>query len=634
MRLLALFITLTFSLTGLSSAPDYTGKDTIENLCRKVDCHEQLIEYYKKYYFHQAFHKALYISYYKSGNKYINDYFGYSYREANTTIAKNEALSMCKKHGENCKLLLLNNNIHDKGLFKLLSGYSSSYSSSSNKTIPDNAYASNSDPNGWKCKHPYEKKGNGCIKRYKPDYSLYTRDGWKCQSGYTKNGNYCVKVPKNAYASGSGWKCKSGYKRVGASCEEELQTIYIDGDKYVGELKDDKPHGQGTYTYNDSGEWAGYKYVGEFKNGLRNGRGIFTYPNGEKYVGQFEDDYSSGQGTYYYSNGDKYIGGHKKGLSHGQGTYYYSNGDKYIGGYKNDKFHGQGTYTFGPNSEWAGDKYIGEFKDDNFHGQGTYIYSDGTKQEGVWVDGEFSYANKSSSSTTTSQDLEKVMPASSGSGFAVTSDGYVVTNYHVIQGCSSVEIYIRGRVIPSYIVGVDPQNDLAIIKGDFKPLYYYPLKRDNPKLLMDVFVAGFPFGFDISTPVKVTKGIVSSLSGVGNNYSNIQIDAAVQPGSSGGPILDDKGNVVAVTVAKLDVEKIIEEYGVIPEDTNFGIKSNVVVNFLESNSVKLPSPNIKKISNSELGEMITDGTYYLSCLMTQSQINKMREKKVMFNNID
>ena len=151
---------------------------------------------------------------------------------------------------------------------------------------------------------------------------------------------------------------------------------------------------------------------------------------------------------------------------------------------------------------------------------------------------------------------------------------------------------------------------------------------------MDIFVAGFPFGFDISTPVKVTRGIVSSLSGVGNNYSNIQIDAAVQPGSSGGPIVDDKGNVVGVTVAKLDVEKIIEEYGVIPEDTNFGIKSNVVVNFLESNRIKLTSPNIKKVSDSELGEMITDGTYYLSCLMTQSQINKMKEKKVMFSNID
>ena len=226
------------------------------------------------------------------------------------------------------------------------------------------------------------------------------------------------------------------------------------------------------------------------------------------------------------------------------------------------------------------------------------------------------------------------MPASSGSGFAVTPDGYVVTNYHVIQGCSSVEIYTRGKVIPSYIVGVDPQNDLAILKGGFKPLYYYPLKRDNPQLLMDVFVAGFPFGFDISTPVKVTKGIVSSLSGVGNNYSNIQIDAAVQPGSSGGPILDDKGNVAAVTVAKLDLEIIMEEYGVVPEDTNFGIKSNVVVNFLESNGIKLPNPNIKKVSASRLGEMITDGTYYLSCLMTQSQINKMREKKVMFSNID
>ena len=150
---------------------------------------------------------------------------------------------------------------------------------------------------------------------------------------------------------------------------------------------------------------------------------------------------------------------------------------------------------------------------------------------------------------------------------------------------------------------------------------------------MEIYAAGFPFGYDISTPVKVTRGIISSLSGAGNNYSNIQTDATIQPGNSGGPIVDNKGNVVAVAVATLDLEEVFEAYGVVPEGTHFGIKSNVVINFLESNNVSLIEPNNKPLSGEALGRMITDGTYYISCLMTMAQINEMRERKALFSNL-
>ena len=138
------------------------------------------------------------------------------------------------------------------------------------------------------------------------------------------------------------------------------------------------------------------------------------------------------------------------------------------------------------------------------------------------------------------------------------------------------------------MVTYDPQNDLALLKGDFRPSTVFPLSNTRPELLQDIYVAGFPFGDMFSTSVKVTKGIVSSLTGLGNNFSNFQIDAALQSGNSGGPILDDLGNVVGVAVAKLDAKYMFEELGIIPEDTNFGIKSNVVRSILESNDVEIP----------------------------------------------
>ena len=149
----------------------------------------------------------------------------------------------------------------------------------------------------------------------------------------------------------------------------------------------------------------------------------------------------------------------------------------------------------------------------------------------------------------------------------------------------------------------------------------------------DVFVAGFPFGKSLSSSVKITKGIISSLTGLGDNFSNIQIDAAIQPGNSGGPIFDEKGNVVAVAVAKLDLKKVIEHFGTIAENTNFGIKANIVSNLLASNNITPGAPNTKTVSKSKLGKTVSNATYYLSCWMTMAQIQKMQSQKVIFSDL-
>jgi len=401
--------------------------------------------------------------------------------------------------------------------------------------------------------------------------------------------------------------------------------------------------------------WGTYEYTGEIINGKYGGKGTLTFLSGEKYQGEFMNDQKNGKGTLILASGEKYIGE-----------------------WKDDKRNGQGT------NWWTdGSKYIGEWKDDKYHGQGANYLIDGKtiNQQGAWKEGVFQYKipanasihhtswkcnsgyNKTGNSCSKKIDIppnayasgsswkcnsgftksnnnciqnpvdNQVYSAASGSGFAVTSDGYVITNYHVIKGCTDVYIHDKGEPILSTIVTFDPNNDIALLKGNFKPKSFYPLSRESTKLLTEVYVAGHPFGRDISTAVKVTRGIVSSLTGVANNFSNLQIDASLQPGNSGGPIMNDKGNVIGVAVAKLDLDTIVEDYGVVPENVNFGIKSNVVINIMESENIKLPKPNINAMPMSELSEMITDGTYYLSCWMTMAQINKMRETKVIFKSL-
>ena len=277
--------------------------------------------------------------------------------------------------------------------------------------------------------------------------------------------------------------------------------------------------------------------------------------------------------------------------------------------WRDDKKNGQGINI------WAdGEKYVGEWRNDKRNGQGIFTFADGSIDEGIWENGNFLYAKEIERKPIPDQnsivardniDRNKVISAASGSGFAVSSKGHVITNNHVIDGCQTVKIHHKGQAIPAIIVTYDPYNDIALLKGDFRPSAVFSLSNEEPELLQDIYVAGFPFGKTISSSVKVTKGIISSLSGIGNNYSNIQIDAAIQPGNSGGPIMDERGNVVGVAVAKLDIKNVLKDFGVIPENTNFGIKTNVVKSLLDSNNVNTPVPNKGKISKSKLGKMIS-----------------------------
>jgi hypothetical protein len=101
---------------------------------------------------------------------------------------------------------------------------------------------------------------------------------------------------------------------------------FENGNQYVGEYKDGKRNGQGTYTYSPKSEWAGEQYVGEYKDGKRNGQGKYTYASGDQYVGEYKDGKRNGQGNYTYASGNNYIGGWKDNRKDGQGTYTYADG--------------------------------------------------------------------------------------------------------------------------------------------------------------------------------------------------------------------------------------------------------------------------------------------------------------------
>lgn len=220
--------------------------------------------------------------------------------------------------------------------------------------------------------------------------------------------------------------------------------------------------------------------------------------------------------------------------------------------------------------------------------------------------------------------------AGSGTGFFITNAGHIVSNNHVIDQCNIVNAYYKGDAKPLKILAIDRKNDLAILKAELRPDDTFPIAREDAILLEEIYVAGYPFGKSISGSVKVTKGVVSSLSGLGNNYSNLQIDASLQPGNSGGPIVNKKGNVVGVAVAKLDYKKVIEAFNTIPENTNFGVKSSTLNQFLNANKVRSSSPKGSEMSIRDIGEKIEKATVYLDCWMTADKIQELKSKRVFF----
>lgn len=210
----------------------------------------------------------------------------------------------------------------------------------------------------------------------------------------------------------------------------------------------------------------------------------------------------------------------------------------------------------------------------------------------------------------------EVVPAASGSGFYITSSGYILTNQHVIDGCRKVTLNNNGKEFIGHIIASDSKNDLAILKSNVRPNRFYKLSPNDPKLLQDVIIAGYPLGKRVSSAIKTSKGSVTSLAGFGDNYSNFQTDAALNQGNSGGPIIDESGNVVGVAVANFGKQIGVESF-------NFGIKSSTVKTFISSNDINFTQGSKTKLNNNALTSLINDATIYLECWLTVADIKRI-----------
>ena len=214
--------------------------------------------------------------------------------------------------------------------------------------------------------------------------------------------------------------------------------------------------------------------------------------------------------------------------------------------------------------------------------------------------------SKTSKESNTKEPV-KLPIVSTGTGFYIQKNT-LVTNNHVINECD----YVTNKDgINLLVETTDLVNDIAVLTGPDN-LINLSLSS-NPSLGQTVYAGGFPYN-NILNNFNFTSGNVSSLFGPGSNVSEFQFSAPIQPGSSGGAILNEKGGVVGIAVSVASI-KFMENTQSIPQNINFGIKVEVLKDILKENKISFENGNSFwfKSDQEDIAELSKDSSIVINC---------------------
>jgi serine protease Do len=204
-----------------------------------------------------------------------------------------------------------------------------------------------------------------------------------------------------------------------------------------------------------------------------------------------------------------------------------------------------------------------------------------------------------------------------GTGFLVAPDR-VLTNQHVVDGCNRILLRAPdgrwlGAVPPAR---VDAQLDLALLAVPGLPGPVLSFRQGPPVRRGDGVVAyGFPLAGLLSSDPKLTRGEVNGLAGIGDNPTQYQISAEVQPGNSGGPLLDMQSHVLGVVVSKLNAQRVAQRTGDIAQNVNFAVKGEAASVFLRRAGIepRFAQSGGPERSAADVGEIAHRSTLFIRC---------------------
>jgi S1-C subfamily serine protease len=201
---------------------------------------------------------------------------------------------------------------------------------------------------------------------------------------------------------------------------------------------------------------------------------------------------------------------------------------------------------------------------------------------------------KADPESTTSSNVEKQKPekagSSTGTGIIVNETGLILTNNHVAEDCKTIKFSRETELTQeASLLRADRTNDLALLKPvrTFQARNFAKFRTSPPvKAGEEVAVYGFPLAGMLSVSGNVVSGNISSLAGIGDDVRFYQTSAPVQPGNSGGPLLDYAGTVIGIVTARIDDFLVAGATGSFPQNVNFAVKAQIATSFMDTHGVE------------------------------------------------
>jgi S1-C subfamily serine protease len=202
-----------------------------------------------------------------------------------------------------------------------------------------------------------------------------------------------------------------------------------------------------------------------------------------------------------------------------------------------------------------------------------------------------------------------------GTAFVIDPDGYLLTAYHVVDEASYISVSCPGVGSRHAIVDAKaPLVDLAVLRVDGPHLNdYLSIASRQATLGEKVFTVGYPVPGILGADPKYTDGTISSLSGPGGDASFFQINVSVQPGNSGGALLDERGDVLGVVVAAASPAAFLKQTGTLPQNVNWAVKAAFVAPLLKTSQPVRSTVEKKALSSAEV---VIAKVAAASCLVT------------------
>ncbi len=217
--------------------------------------------------------------------------------------------------------------------------------------------------------------------------------------------------------------------------------------------------------------------------------------------------------------------------------------------------------------------------------------------------------------------------SSAGTAFFVAPN-LLVTGNHVVKECgNNIEVrYPDRRWYGATIEGQDNSNDLALLRTDMENLSVASFRLQS-RVGEPVATYGFPYAGLLSSSGNFTMGNVAALTGMNDDSRFIQISAQVQPGNSGGPLLDLSGSVIGVVASRLNAIKMMLEGGDVPQDVNFAIQAPIVLNFLSAKGL-IPKSDSSvthgELPPADVADIARKITVQIYCPTSSSQTSAAR----------